>query len=185
MTVGIVKSLTQLQRRCQALARTDQKLSLPVVKVGKLYSAELGGDVATMAANAEQMALVDEEAVLQLERAIHEAVLQARLKKLPKGVINQVIDRMQSDQKSLWDRKDVKSALKDFPDQVSQVEFFDLGQLLKMLKPMMGEMMEEEVEDLDLKAEDLPDFPYFMLGWAKYVKRGLVSKVTLFPSSSK
>jgi hypothetical protein len=36
-----------------------------------------------------------------------------------------------------------------------------------------------------LKAEDLPDFPYFMLGWAKYVKRGLVSKVTLFPSSSK
>ena len=36
-----------------------------------------------------------------------------------------------------------------------------------MLKPMMGEMMEEELEDLDLKAEDLPDFPYFMLGWAK------------------
>ncbi len=99
--------------------------------------------------------------------------------------LNQVIDRMQSDQESLWDRKDVKRALKNFPDQVSQVEFFDLGQLLKMLKPMMGEIMEDEVEDLDLKAEDLPDFPYFMLGWAKYVKRGLVSKVTLFPSSSK
>ena len=99
--------------------------------------------------------------------------------------LNQVIDRMQSDQESLWDRKDVKRALKNFPDQVSQIEFFDLGQLLKMLKPMMGKIMEDEVEDLDLKAEDLPDFPYFMLGWAKYVKRGLVSKVTLFPSSSK
>ena len=72
--------------------------------------------------------------------------------------LNQVIDRMQSDQKEPVDRKDAKSALKDFPDQVSQVEFFDLGQLLKMLKPMMGEMMEEELEDLDLKAEDLPIF---------------------------
>ena len=82
-------------------------------------------------------------------------------------------------------QEELKSALKDFPDQVSQVEYFDLGQLLKMLKPMMGELMEEELEDLNLKAEDLPDFPYFMLGWAKYVKRGLVSKVTLFPSSSK
>jgi hypothetical protein len=99
--------------------------------------------------------------------------------------LNQAIDRMQSDQKSLWDRKDVKSALRDFPDQVSQVEYFDLGQLMEMLKPMIGEMMQDEVEDLDLKSDDLPDFPYFMLGWASYVKRGLISKVTLFPQSSK
>ena len=100
-------------------------------------------------------------------------------------LLNQVIDRMQSDQKSLWDRKDVKSALRDFPDQVSQVEYFDLGQLMEMLKPMMGEMMEDEGADLDLKPRDLPDFPYFMLGWAKYVKRGMVSKITLFPKVSK
>jgi hypothetical protein len=99
--------------------------------------------------------------------------------------LNQVIDRMQSDQKSLWDRKDVKSALSDFPDQVSQVEYFDLGQLMEMLKPMIGELMEDEGADLDLKPGDLPDFPYFMMGWAKYVKRGLVSKVTLFPKASK
>ena len=99
--------------------------------------------------------------------------------------LNQVIDRMQSDQKSLWDRKDVKSALRDFPDQVSQVEYFDLGQLMEMLKPMMGEMMEDEGADLDLKPRDLPDFPYFMLGWAKYLKRGMVSKITLFPKGSK
>lgn len=100
-------------------------------------------------------------------------------------LLNQVIDRMQSDQKSLWDRKDVKSALRDFPDQVSQVEYFDLGQLMEMLKPMMGEMMEDEGADLDLKPRDLPDFPYFMLGWAKYVKRGMVSKITLVPKGSK
>jgi hypothetical protein len=100
-------------------------------------------------------------------------------------LLNQVIDRMQSDQKSLWDRKDVKSALRDFPDQVSQVEFFDLGQLMEMFKPMIGEMMEDEGADLNLKPGDLPDFPYFMLGWAKYVKRGMVSKVTLFPRASK
>ena len=99
--------------------------------------------------------------------------------------LNQVIDRMQSDPKSLWDRKDVKSALRDFPDQVSQVEYFDLGQLMEMFKPMIDEMMQDEVEDLDLKSDDLPDFPYFMLGWASYVKRGLISKVTLFPRSSK
>ena len=99
--------------------------------------------------------------------------------------LNQVIDRMQSDQKSLWDRQDVKSALRDFPDQVSQVEYFDLGQLMGMLKPMIGEMMEGEGADMDLKPGDLPDFPYFMLGWGKYVKRGLVSKITLFPKASK
>ncbi len=99
--------------------------------------------------------------------------------------LNQVIDRMQSDEKSLWDRKDVKGALRDFPDQVSQVEYFDLGQLMEMFKPMIGEMMEDEGADLDLKPEDIPDFPYFMLGWGKYVKRGLVSKVTLFPKASK
>ena len=81
--------------------------------------------------------------------------------------------------------KDVKSALRDFPDQVSQVEYFDLGQLMEMFKPMIDEMMQDEVEDLDLKSDDLPDFPYFMLGWASYVKRGLISKVTLFPRSSK
>ena len=99
--------------------------------------------------------------------------------------LNQVIDRMESGQKSLWDRKDVKSALRDFPDQVSQVEYFDLGQLMEMFKPMIGEMMEDEGADLDLKPQDLPDFPYFMLGWAKYVKRGLISKVTLFPKVTK
>jgi len=99
--------------------------------------------------------------------------------------LNQVIDRMQSDQKSLWDRKDVKGALREFPDQVSQVEYFDLGQLMEMFKPMIGEMMEDEGADLDLKPEDIPDFPYFMLGWGKYVKRGLVSKVTVFPKASK
>ena len=99
--------------------------------------------------------------------------------------LNQVIDRMQSDQKSLWDRKDVKSSLRDFPDQVSQVEYFDFGQVMEMLKPMMGEMMSDMDADLDLKPQDLPDFPYFMLGWAKYVKSGVVSKVTLFPRVSK
>ena len=99
--------------------------------------------------------------------------------------LNQVIDRMQSDQKSLWDEKEVKSALRDFPDQLSQVEYFDLAQVMEMLKPMIGEMMEDELDDLDLKPRDLPDFPYFMMGWAKYVKQGLVSKVTLFPRSSK
>lgn len=99
--------------------------------------------------------------------------------------LNQVIDRMQSDQKSLWDDKEVKSALRDFPDQLSQVEYFDLAQVMEMLKPMIGEMMEDELDDLDLKPRDLPDFPYFMMGWAKYVKQGLVSQVTLFPRSSK
>jgi hypothetical protein len=99
--------------------------------------------------------------------------------------LNQVIDRMESDQKSLWDEKEVKSALRDFPDQLSQVEYFDLAQVMEMLKPMIGEMMEDELDDLDLKPRDLPDFPYFMMGWAKYVKKGLVSKVTLFPRSSK
>lgn len=99
--------------------------------------------------------------------------------------LNQVIDRMQSDQKSLWDRKDLKSSLRDFPNQVSQVEYFDFGQVMEMLKPMMGEMMSDMDADLDLKPQDLPDFPYFMLGWAKYVKSGVVSKVTLFPRMSK
>ena len=99
--------------------------------------------------------------------------------------LNQVIDRMQSDQKSLWDDKEVKSALRDFPDQLSQVEYFDLAQVMEMLKPMIGEMMEDELDDLDLKPRDLPDFPYFMMGWSKYVKQGLVSQVTLFPRSSK
>jgi hypothetical protein len=100
-------------------------------------------------------------------------------------LLNQVIDRMQSDDKSLWDRKDIQGGLRDFPDQVSQIEYFDFGQLMGMLKPMLDGLIEDEGADLDLKPGDLPDFPYFMLGWAKYVKSGLVSKAELFPKAAK
>lgn len=98
-------------------------------------------------------------------------------------LLNQVIDRMQSEQKSLWDERDVKRALREFPDEVSQVDYFDFEQLMGMLKPMLNELMKDQDLDFNLKSSDIPDFPYFMLAWAKNVKRGMVAKAEFFPKA--
>jgi hypothetical protein len=98
-------------------------------------------------------------------------------------LLNQVIDRMQSEGKSLWDEKEVKWALREFPDGVSQVDYFDFEQLMDMLKPMLDELIKEQDVDLNLKASDIPDFPYFMLAWAKNVKRGMIAKAEFFPKA--
>lgn len=100
-------------------------------------------------------------------------------------LLNQVIDGMQSEKKSLWDQKEIKVALRDIPEGASQVEYFDFSRLMDMLTPMMDELMKDQGLDWDLDPGDLPDFPYFMLGWAKSVKGGVVSSVKLYPKAGK
>ena len=94
-------------------------------------------------------------------------------------------DGMQSEKKSLWDQKQIKVALRDIPEGASQVEYFDFSRLMDMLTPMMDELMKDQGLDWDLDPGDLPDFPYFMLGWAKSVKGGGVSSVKLYPKAGK
>lgn len=96
-------------------------------------------------------------------------------------LLNQVINRMESADDSIWERKDVKKALKNFPDGVSQVDYFDFGQVMKMFRPMIDEMMEEQ--EIQLKSSDIPEFPFFMLAWSKSIKNGVIGKAELFPKS--
>jgi hypothetical protein len=96
-------------------------------------------------------------------------------------LLNQVINRMESADDSIWERKDVKRALKNFPDGVSQVDYFDFGQIMEMFKPMIDEMMEGQ--EIKLKSSDIPEFPFFMLAWSKSVKNGVIGKAELFPKT--
>ena len=96
-------------------------------------------------------------------------------------LLNQVINRMESADDSIWERKDVKRALKNFPDGVSQVDYFDFGQIMEMFRPMIDEMMEGQ--EIKLKSSDIPEFPFFMLAWSKSVKNGVIGKAELFPKT--
>ena len=96
-------------------------------------------------------------------------------------LLNQVINRMESADDSIWERKDVKRALKNFPAGVSQVDYFDFGQIMEMFKPMIDEMMEDQ--EIKLKSSDIPEFPFFMLAWSKSVKNGVIGKAELFPKT--
>jgi hypothetical protein len=96
-------------------------------------------------------------------------------------LLNQVINRMESADDSIWERKDVKRALKNFPDGVSQVDYFDFGRIMEMFSPMIDEMMEDQ--EIKLKSSDIPEFPFFMLAWSKSVKNGVIGKAEFFPKT--
>jgi hypothetical protein len=96
-------------------------------------------------------------------------------------LLNQVINRMESADDSIWERKDVKRALKNFPDGVSQVDYFDFGRIMEMSRPMIDKMMEDQ--EIKLKSSDIPEFPFFMLAWSKSVKNGVIGKAEFFPKT--
>jgi hypothetical protein len=96
-------------------------------------------------------------------------------------LLNQVINRMESADDSIWERKDVKRALKNFPDGVSQVDYFDFGQIMEMFRPLIDEMMEDQ--EIKLKSSDIPKFPFFMLAWSKSIKNGVIGKAEFFPKT--
>ena len=46
--------------------------------------------------------------------------------------------------------------------------------------PLLQEAVEETTEE-PLELGELPELPFFMLSWGKNVRRGMVSKMRLFP----
>jgi hypothetical protein len=98
--------------------------------------------------------------------------------------LNQMINRLQGKGRSLWQKKEIKRALKNLPDSVGQLDYLDLDQIVSFLVPIAVSALEAE-EEIDLKVADFPKLPYFFLGWTKYVKRGLIGRAELFPISAK
>ena len=98
--------------------------------------------------------------------------------------LNQMINRLQGKGRSLWQKKEIKRALKNLPDSVGQLDYLDLDQMVSFLVPIAVSALEAE-EEIDLKVADFPKLPYFFLGWTKYVKRGLIGRAELFPISAK
>ena len=98
--------------------------------------------------------------------------------------LNQMINRLQGKGRSLWQKKEIKRALKNLPDSVGQLDYLDLDQMVSFLVPIAVSALEVE-DEIDLKVADFPKLPYFFLGWTKYVKRGLIGRAELFPISAK
>ncbi|MBT5915845.1 MAG: hypothetical protein HOH60_05775 [Opitutae bacterium] len=98
--------------------------------------------------------------------------------------LNQMINRLQGKGRSLWQKKEIKRALKNLPDSVGQLDYLDLDQMVSFLVPIAVSALDAE-EEIDLKVADFPKLPYFFLGWTKYVKRGLIGRAELFPISAK
>lgn len=98
--------------------------------------------------------------------------------------LNQMINRLQGNGRSLWKKKEIQRALKNLPDSVGQLDYLDLDQMVSFLVPIAISALEAE-EVIELKAADFPKLPYFFLGWTKYVKRGLIGRAELYPISAK
>ncbi|MFP6886395.1 MAG: hypothetical protein VB997_02490, partial [Opitutales bacterium] len=100
-----------------------------------------------------------------------------------KARILKAIARSKKPRKSLWERPDVAVALKDLPNEYTQLEYADFEALVELIKTGVELGFEDSSgESLDL--DGLPEMPFFMLGWSREVKRGMVSKVRLFPKDA-
>lgn len=94
------------------------------------------------------------------------------------------ISRSQKPRKSLWQRPDVAAAMKDLPREYNQLDYTDLEVLVDLLMPLMQQAIEEAAgESFDL--EELPELPFFILGWGRDVRRGIVSRIKIFPKDKR
>ena len=90
------------------------------------------------------------------------------------------ISRSQKPRKSLWQRPDVAAAMEELPSEYNQLSYTDPQVLVDLMMPLMQEAIEEASgESLDLKG--LPDLSFFILGWGRDVRRGMVSEAKIFP----
>ena len=94
--------------------------------------------------------------------------------------LNQIINRMNGKGRSLWEKKEVQQALADLPEDTNQLEFADFEKLAKFLTSLAVIALESEGE-IEMKASDFPDFPYFLIGWSKNVRRGIIAEAKLYP----
>ena len=94
--------------------------------------------------------------------------------------LNQIINRMNGKGRSLWEKKEVQQALADLPEDTNQLEFADFEKLVKFLTSLAVIALESEGE-IEMKASDFPDFPYFLIGWSKNVRRGIIAEAKLYP----
>ena len=94
--------------------------------------------------------------------------------------LNQIINRMNGKGRSLWEKKEVQQALADLPEDTNQLEFADFEKLVKFLTSLAVIALESEGE-IEMKASDFPDFTYFLIGWSKNVRRGIIAEAKLYP----
>jgi len=99
------------------------------------------------------------------------------------------IGRLEKSRKSLWNKPSVADALRGAPGGVKQWDYLDLEGFSNFLLPLLDMAFSE---DLKLRMElstkggklfdgDLPEIPYFLLGWTRDTKRGFISKAKLYP----
>ena len=94
--------------------------------------------------------------------------------------LNQIINRMNGKGRSLWKKKEIEKALADLPEDLNQLEFADFEKLVKSLTSLAVIALESE-EEIEMKASYFPDFPYFLIGWSKNVRRGMIAEAKLYP----
>ena len=99
------------------------------------------------------------------------------------------IGGLEKSRKSLWNKPSVADALRGAPGGVKQWDYLDLEGFSNFLLPLLDMAFSE---DLKLRMElstkggklfdgDLPEIPYFLLGWTRDTKRGFISKAKLYP----
>ncbi len=97
--------------------------------------------------------------------------------------LNQVINRMGGKGRSLWEKKEIQTALADLPEGSNTIDFVDLEKLVRFLSSVAIMTLDLE-EEIKLKKTDFPTFPYFLVAWSKYVKRGFIGKAELYRKSN-
>ena len=91
----------------------------------------------------------------------------------------QTIARLDNPRKTLWEKPALSEALKDLPDDAQGVDYSDLEVFSGLLSVVISKLFEELLgEELDEK--DLPEMPYFVLGWTRGLPNGVVGHAKLY-----
>ena len=94
------------------------------------------------------------------------------------------INRLAKSRKSLWKKPSIVAALREAPEDVKQLDYLDMENLMDFLFPLLDMALEESFGETFFE-DDLPSLPYFMLGWTRDSKRGFISKAKLFPKEQR
>ncbi len=92
--------------------------------------------------------------------------------------MNQLINKMEENEDSLWDAPFMNDALEDLPSGIRQTDYVDFREMFSFFQ-----IMTEAIDDDEIKfsSEDFGEFPYFMFGWSKDTDNGIVSKLKMYP----
>ena len=95
--------------------------------------------------------------------------------------MNQVLDHLSDPPtENLWSNPQVQAVLQDAPSQIIQWDYVDLENMMQTI----GKGLEETMKLLPGGDEpsfwkELPQLPYFVIGWSKETKNGMISKALL------